>query len=82
MIFGPLGTGVADMDASGARIWSDGDGGIDPSRSFGYFEMSAGDYDGDGIDDLVSGAPYDSTNGEWSGALYVLFGYGLQDLAP
>ena len=82
MIFGPLGTGVADMDASGARIWSDGDGGVDPSRSFGYFEMSAGDYDGDGIDDLVSGAPYDSTNGEWSGALYVLFGYGLQDLAP
>uniref|UniRef100_UPI0019523525 integrin alpha n=1 Tax=Leptolyngbya sp. CCY15150 TaxID=2767772 RepID=UPI0019523525 len=37
---------------------------------------SAGDINGDGIDDLIIGAPYADPNGSYSGSSYVVFGSG------
>ncbi len=34
----------------------------------------ASDVDGDGLDDLLIGAPQDSTNGTWAGAAYLVLG--------
>jgi Ca2+-binding RTX toxin-like protein len=40
----------------------------------GYSVSAAGDINGDGIDDLIIGAPYADPNGSNSGAGYVVFG--------
>ena len=59
--------------------------GLDGSNGFTINGVSAGDYsgtsvsiagdiNGDGIDDLVIGAPYASTNAEYAGSAFVVFG--------
>ncbi|MEH2345702.1 MULTISPECIES: hypothetical protein [unclassified Nostoc] len=48
--------------------------GIKESYSLGTSVSSAGDINGDGIDDLIIGAPDASPNGELSGQSYVVFG--------
>ncbi|WP_338430538.1 hypothetical protein [Synechococcus elongatus] len=45
--------------------------GIDPSYSSGFSVSSAGDINGDGIDDLIIGDPFPSNN---TGQSYVIFG--------
>ncbi|MEI6797808.1 MAG: hypothetical protein WCO04_01150, partial [Pseudomonadota bacterium] len=40
----------------------------------GFSVSSAGDVNGDGLDDLIVGAPYDSPHGNYSGASFVVFG--------
>src|SRR4051794_28012141 len=40
----------------------------------GYSVSRAGDVNGDGFDDLIIGAPGESTNGYSAGASYVVFG--------
>ncbi|WP_204154528.1 FG-GAP repeat protein [Leptolyngbya sp. CCY15150] len=68
MTFDPI-LNLADLDgSSGFRI----DG-----VAFDYSGLSvsgAGDINGDGIDDLIIGAPYADNNGGYSGSSYVVFG--------
>jgi hypothetical protein len=46
--------------------------------STGYSVSTAGDVNGDGIDDLMIGAPWASPAGDLSGESYVVFGRGLR----
>ncbi|MCC5660634.1 hypothetical protein LC608_27375 [Nostoc sp. XA010] len=48
--------------------------GINEDDSLGNSVSSAGDINGDGIDDLIIGAPFADGNGDNSGQTYVVFG--------
>ena len=48
--------------------------GIDEVDFSGYSVSSAGDVNGDGVDDILIGAPYADPNGSSSGETYVVFG--------
>ncbi len=41
---------------------------------FGYAISAAGDFDGDGKDDFIVGAPYSDLRGQEAGAAYVIYG--------
>ncbi len=41
---------------------------------FGYAVSAAGDFDGDGIDDFIVGAPYSDLRAQNAGAAYVIYG--------
>ena len=61
--------------------WLSGSGGFQINGEAAYDESgrpvaSAGDINGDGFDDLIIGAAYADTNGDNSGAAYVVFGSG------
>ena len=49
----------------------------DPGSAAGTAVDGAGDLDGDGLADLIIGAPYDATSGEDAGAAHLLFGADL-----
>jgi len=73
-VFGKLG----GFDASIDLAFLDGsDGfrldGVDANDRSGYSVSSAGDVNGDGLDDVIVGAPAEAPNGSNSGASYVLF---------
>ena len=75
IVFGKPGTQAATVLLSGI----DGSNGfrIDGEQSgfqAGWSVGGAGDINGDGIDDLVLGAPYANHNGGYSGSAYVVFG--------
>ncbi len=64
---GPVADGLrplADADAKGL--------GEDITDGAGYSVASAGDVDGDGLDDLLVGAPGEDTSGNDAGAVYVV----------
>ena len=48
--------------------------GVSANDRSGFSVSSAGDVNGDGLDDLIIGAPYDGPNGSLSGASFVVFG--------
>jgi hypothetical protein len=48
--------------------------GIDAQDRLGHSISGAGDFNGDGIDDIIIGAPYGDPNGRDSGESYVVFG--------
>ncbi|MFW6038050.1 MAG: hypothetical protein ACOC89_00745 [Candidatus Saliniplasma sp.] len=50
-----------------------GDGTAD--EGFGWNVSYIGDFNGDGYDDLIVGAPYNSNGGENAGAAYIFYGY-------
>lgn len=74
VIFGSA-TGSGDIDlttfsaAEGFKIRGD-----EAGDYLGYSVASAGDMNGDGIDDLVVGAPYGDNGGSHAGEAYVIFG--------
>ena len=74
VIFGKA-TGFADIDL-GALSATDGFkiSGEAAADNAGRSVSSAGDFNGDGFDDLIVGAPGDSPYGTHSGAAYVIFG--------
>jgi len=73
--------GGAGVGAGGAIELSSLDGtngfvlnGINGGDRSGFSVSSAGDVNGDGVDDLFIGAPYGDPNGSSSGESYVIFG--------
>ena len=70
--------GTAPIELSALALSDDHSGfvinGISGGDRTGWSVSSAGDVNGDGLDDLLVGAPGDDTNGSNSGASYVVFG--------
>ena len=62
------GCGLVD-GASADVVWTGPAG-----ASFGDDLAAAGDVNGDGLDDLIVGARYDSSGGTYSGAAYLVYG--------
>ncbi|MEO1792519.1 MAG: integrin alpha, partial [Cyanobacteria bacterium J06629_19] len=61
---------LSDLDGSNGFALN----GIDAGDRSGFSVSSAGDINGDGLDDLIIGAYYADPNGSQSGASYVVFG--------
>jgi len=54
--------------------WTGGfTGGLDDNDWFGAFVTALGDLDGDGVEDLAAGTPFDDDGGEDTGAIWILF---------
>ncbi|WP_144876322.1 beta strand repeat-containing protein, partial [Hyella patelloides] len=64
------GFNIADLDGSNGFVIN----GIDPSGRSGSSVSSAGDFNGDGIDDVIVGAKFVNYDGGITGQSYVLFG--------
>ena len=68
LFYGPLSSGSISVDSADATIW-----GSASNDSMGS-SVAAGDLDGDGYDDLLTGARKDSTNATYAGAAYLFWG--------
>ena len=62
---------VSDLDGNNGLVIRE----VDENDNSNLISTSAGDINGDGIDDLILGAPAASTNGRFSGKTYVVFGF-------
>lgn len=66
--------------ATGSQFWHQNASGIastaNAGEQFGY-ALAVGDFDGDGLDDLAIGAPFDDTSGAAGGAVQVIVGAPL-----
>jgi hypothetical protein len=61
-----------DVILEGGQAWTGYVGG-----QFGFSVSAAGDVDGDGIDDLIVGAPYADAGASENGAAFIYYGGGL-----
>ena len=61
---------LSDLDGSNGFVIN----GLNPHDGFGSSVSNAGDLNGDGIDDLIIGAPDADSNGSNSGSTYIVFG--------
>ncbi len=68
LVLGPV-SGALDLSSADAR-WH----GESSSDMAGYGLGGAGDVDGDGLDDMLVGAPYEDAGGTDAGAAYLLLG--------
>jgi hypothetical protein len=68
-------TTTTEVDAQEKISDSQGgfDGNLNDGDQFGSAIASIGDLEGDGVDDLAVGAPFDDDNGENRGAVWILF---------
>jgi hypothetical protein len=66
LVLGPVFGSVA-LSAADAKL-------IGEAAGDKAYEVTAGDLDADGNDDVLVGAPYAGLGGTWSGATYLLFG--------
>ncbi len=72
LVLGPV-SGVADLDdVAATRFEAEGE-----TDEIGWSVAFAGDQDLDGLDDILIGAPGESTNGANAGAAYLVFGSSL-----
>ena len=68
VVYGPA-SGTIDLSFSDARML-----GVRSGDWAGYSVDNAGDFNGDGVDDIVVGAPYAHPDGAYIGAAYVVYG--------
>ncbi|MDP6935513.1 MAG: integrin alpha, partial [Myxococcota bacterium] len=64
----PTGQGLERLETSGRLT------GVTAGEQSGSAIAGAGDVDGDGLSDLIIGAPYRDTRGYWAGAAYLVSG--------
>jgi hypothetical protein len=81
VIFGRATGFPAELDLASLLPENGGEGtqgyvidGVGKNDQSGYDVSPAGDINGDGIDDLLIGAPHADTNEKESGQIYILFG--------
>jgi len=72
LVHGPI-EGTYALDDAASFVFS----GTNPGDQAGTTLSWAGDVDADGLDDILIGAPGESTNGEEAGAAYLILAAGL-----
>ena len=70
IMYGPI-EASKSIDDADAHLW--GEEGTEQL----YWPSIVGDTNSDGFDDILIGAPYDSTGGKDAGAVYLILGGGL-----
>jgi hypothetical protein len=68
LVFSPV-DGAFDLTATGLKL-----GAVDQDSFFGFSVTGAGDVDGDGLDDLLVGAPGDDSATTDAGKAFIFFG--------
>ena len=77
LVFGPTNVGSSGTISLGSLDGTNGFEitGVDSTSKTGNSVAAAGDFNGDGIDDFVTGVPYaDGVSGNDNGEIYVIFG--------
>ncbi len=74
VVFGKAGPTPVELSNVEAGVGGFVTNGVSADDMLGRSVSSAGDVNGDGLDDLIIGAQYDDPNGSASGAAFVVFG--------